>query len=151
MRNRIIQLVRTAKVTEKANVSGNILSGRLLQRGWPAQRLLTIGFATMTLGAHCGVAPAPTMALPLSKRHAVAVARFDRANGKRQHALTAYTALRAAGMEDGYPELAQLLRRHLGRHAWAQGEHAPAEHGDDGGLPDEGARDFVNGLLRHAL
>ena len=34
-----------------ANVSGNIVSGRLLQRGWPAQRLLTIGFATMTLGA----------------------------------------------------------------------------------------------------
>jgi len=34
-----------------ANVSGNILSGRLLQRGWPAQRLLSIGFASMTLGA----------------------------------------------------------------------------------------------------
>ena len=34
-----------------ANVSGNILSGRLLQRGWPAQRLLSIGFACMTLGA----------------------------------------------------------------------------------------------------
>ncbi|WP_374319987.1 ATP-binding protein [Aquabacterium sp.] len=63
----------------------------------------------------------------------------------------------AAGMDDHLAkpfhrhELAQLLRRHLGRHAWAQGEHAPAEHGDDGGLPDEGARDFVNGLLRHAL
>ncbi len=34
-----------------ANVSGNILSGRLLQRGWPAQRLLSIGFACMTMGA----------------------------------------------------------------------------------------------------
>lgn len=34
-----------------ANVSGNIISGRLLQSGWPAQRLLLIGFATMTLGA----------------------------------------------------------------------------------------------------
>ena len=34
-----------------ANVSGNIMSGRLLQRGWPAQRLLSIGFACMTLGA----------------------------------------------------------------------------------------------------
>jgi cyanate permease len=33
------------------NVSGNIMSGRLLQRGWPAQRLLSIGFACMTLGA----------------------------------------------------------------------------------------------------
>ncbi|WP_310614378.1 MFS transporter [Limnohabitans sp.] len=34
-----------------ANVSGNIMSGRLLQRGWPAQRLLSIGFACMALGA----------------------------------------------------------------------------------------------------
>ena len=34
-----------------ANVSGNIMSGRLLQRGWPAQRLLSLGFAGMTLGA----------------------------------------------------------------------------------------------------
>ena len=34
-----------------ANVSGNIMSGRLLQRGWPAQRLLSIGFACMTMGA----------------------------------------------------------------------------------------------------
>ncbi len=34
-----------------ANVSGNIMSGRLLQRGWPAQRLLSIGFVCMTLGA----------------------------------------------------------------------------------------------------
>ena len=33
------------------NVSGNILSGRLLQRGWPAQRLLLIGFTCMALGA----------------------------------------------------------------------------------------------------
>lgn len=34
-----------------ANVTGNIMSGRLLQRGWPAQRLLSIGFACMALGA----------------------------------------------------------------------------------------------------
>jgi cyanate permease len=34
-----------------ANVSGNILSGRLLQSGWPAQRLLSLGFACMALGA----------------------------------------------------------------------------------------------------
>lgn len=33
------------------NVSGNIMSGRLLQRGWPAQRLLLIGFTCMALGA----------------------------------------------------------------------------------------------------
>jgi MFS family permease len=34
-----------------ANVGGNVMSGRLLQRGWPAQRLLWIGFACMVLGA----------------------------------------------------------------------------------------------------
>jgi MFS family permease len=33
------------------NVSGNIMSGRLLQRGWSARRLLQIGFACMALGA----------------------------------------------------------------------------------------------------
>jgi cyanate permease len=33
------------------NVSGNIMSGRLLQRGWPARRLLQIGFTCMALGA----------------------------------------------------------------------------------------------------
>jgi len=34
-----------------ANVSGNVLAGRLLQRAWEAERLLFIGFAGMTLGA----------------------------------------------------------------------------------------------------
>ena len=34
-----------------ANVSGNVLAGRLLQRAWAAERLLFIGFAGMTLGA----------------------------------------------------------------------------------------------------
>jgi MFS family permease len=34
-----------------ANVSGNIMSGRLLQRGWRAERLLQIGFGCMALGA----------------------------------------------------------------------------------------------------
>ena len=34
-----------------ANVTGNVMSGRLLQRGWPAHRLLHIGFACMALGA----------------------------------------------------------------------------------------------------
>jgi MFS family permease len=33
------------------NMVGNIGAGRLLQRGWPAQRLLRIGFATMGLAA----------------------------------------------------------------------------------------------------
>ena len=35
------------------NVTGNVLSGRLLQRGWPTRWLLHIGFACMALGA-CG-------------------------------------------------------------------------------------------------
>ena len=34
-----------------ANMLGNAASGQLLQRGWPAQRLLTLGFACMGLGA----------------------------------------------------------------------------------------------------
>jgi len=34
-----------------ANVSGNIMAGRLLQRGWAAPHLLWIGFVTMTVGA----------------------------------------------------------------------------------------------------
>lgn len=34
-----------------ANVSGNVMSGRLLQRGWRPQRLLQIGFGCMALGA----------------------------------------------------------------------------------------------------
>lgn len=70
-----------------------------------------IEHATMTLGAGCGIVSAQTKALPLSKGHAVAIARFDREGGARQHVITAYTALRAAGQTDGYPELAQLLRR----------------------------------------
>ena len=34
-----------------ANVLGNIFSGRLLQRGWSPQRLINIGFVTMSFGA----------------------------------------------------------------------------------------------------
>jgi MFS transporter, CP family, cyanate transporter len=34
-----------------ANMLGNAASGQLLQRGWAAQRLLTLGFACMGLGA----------------------------------------------------------------------------------------------------
>jgi CP family cyanate transporter-like MFS transporter len=33
------------------NVTGNVLSGRLLQQGWPTRRLLHIGFICMALGA----------------------------------------------------------------------------------------------------
>ncbi len=40
------------------NMAGNIASGRLLQRGWPPQRLLYAGFAAMGFGAAIAFAPA---------------------------------------------------------------------------------------------
>ncbi len=56
-----------------ANVSGNIMSGRLLQRGWPAQRLLSIGFACMTLGAVGAYAVWDGEGLPTALRFACVV------------------------------------------------------------------------------
>ncbi|MEO8487600.1 MAG: HipA domain-containing protein [Betaproteobacteria bacterium] len=74
-----------------------------------------IEHATLTLAEKAGMRVARTRALPLSRGHAVAVLRFDRAviGGKvrRIHAQSANVALRAEGSEPGYPELAQLLRR----------------------------------------
>ena len=67
--------------------------------------------ATMTLAAKCGIAVAKTRALRLGAGHAVAVRRFDRAGSRRIHAVSAFVALRAAGEELGYPQMAQLLRR----------------------------------------
>lgn len=77
---------------------------------WPL-----IEHATMTLAWQAGIRVAPTLALALRRGHAVAVRRFDRVLGadgvRRVHALSAHVALKAAGEEMGYPELAQLLRR----------------------------------------
>jgi MFS family permease len=56
-----------------ANVSGNIMSGRLLQRGWPAQRLLAIGFTCMTLGAVGAYAVWQGEGLPTALRFACVV------------------------------------------------------------------------------
>ncbi len=56
-----------------ANVSGNIMSGRLLQRGWPAQHLLSIGFACMTLGVVGAYAVWHGEGLPTSLRFACVV------------------------------------------------------------------------------
>jgi serine/threonine-protein kinase HipA len=70
-----------------------------------------IEHATMTLAARCGINAAPTRALGLASGHAVAIRRFDRVGAKRLHAVSANVALRAAGENLGYPELAQLLRR----------------------------------------
>lgn len=71
-----------------------------------------IEHATMTLADRCGIRVAPTRAFRLvSGGHAVAVRRFDRVGGRRIHAMSAHVALRAAGEEPGYPQLAGLLRR----------------------------------------
>jgi serine/threonine-protein kinase HipA len=67
--------------------------------------------ATMTLAAKAGIDVCKTMPVRLADGHAVAVRRFDRNGALRVHALSAQVALRAAGQEYGYPELALLLRR----------------------------------------
>lgn len=70
-----------------------------------------IEHATMELARGCGIDVAATRALPVGSGHAVAVRRFDRTGQARLHAVSAHVALRAAGEEPGYPQLAQLLRR----------------------------------------
>ena len=70
-----------------------------------------IEHACMTLASQANIRVSATRALRLSGGHAVGVQRFDRASGERLHALSAWVALKAAGEEMGYPELAQLLRR----------------------------------------
>ena len=45
------------------NITGNLASGRLLQRGWPAQRLLWAGFGCMAVGTTVAFAPS-TEAFP---------------------------------------------------------------------------------------
>jgi len=71
--------------------------------------------AAMTLAARAQVEVAPTQPIALPRGHALAVRRFDRVNTgagwRRRHAQSAAVALRAAGEDLGYPELAQLLRR----------------------------------------
>ena len=67
--------------------------------------------ASMTLAREAGINVADTLAIPLPTGHATAIKRFDRVPGRRLHVLSANVALRAAGEELGYPELAQLLRR----------------------------------------
>lgn len=67
--------------------------------------------AAMTLARQAGIDVCETRPVRLDAGHAVAVRRFDRADGRRRHALSACVALRAAGEPFGYPELALLLRR----------------------------------------
>ncbi|MEJ8814201.1 HipA domain-containing protein [Variovorax ureilyticus] len=70
-----------------------------------------IEHACMSLAARCGIEVAPTRALRVGDRHAIAVRRFDRAPGIRRHAISAHVVLRAVGEEYGYPQLAQQMRR----------------------------------------
>jgi len=72
--------------------------------------------ATMTLAARAGITVATTQLVRLESFHALAIRRFDRADGRRIHSISAATAIRAAtasGQEPqmGYPELARVLRR----------------------------------------
>lgn len=67
--------------------------------------------AAMTLAAKAGIRVAETRPIRLDRGVAVAVKRFDRAAGRRLHALSANVALQAAGADLSYPDLAQLLRR----------------------------------------
>ena len=78
--------------------------------GEPADTPL-VEHATMTLARKAQIRSAPTMAVRLTVGHAVAIRRFDRDATGRRHCLSAAVALRAAGEQFGYPELAQLLRR----------------------------------------
>lgn len=70
-----------------------------------------IEHATMTLAAQAGISVARTRPVRLGSGVAVAIGRFDRAAGRRLHALSANVALKAAGAELSYPDLALLLRR----------------------------------------
>lgn len=89
--------VLTASVA-LANVSGNVLSGRLLQRGWRAEHLLYIGFACMALGAVGAFAQWGDVGLPLPLRFA-SVVFFSAVGGLIPGTLFA-SAVRLAPSED---------------------------------------------------
>jgi serine/threonine-protein kinase HipA len=71
--------------------------------------------ACMTLALQAGIDVCETRPIAYQQgsniRHAVAVRRFDRLADQRLHAVSANVALRAEGVDYGYPELALLLRR----------------------------------------
>lgn len=79
-----------------------------------------IEHASLALAQQAGIRAATSRAVALrpersDSHHAIAVQRFDReqvgGQTRRRHALSADVALRAAGLELGYPQLAQVLRR----------------------------------------
>lgn len=72
--------------------------------------------AAMTLAERAGISVAKTQVIPLGGLHAVLIRRFDREQGRRIHSISAGTAIRAATVSGGepqmgYPELARILRR----------------------------------------
>ncbi|MFC4623243.1 type II toxin-antitoxin system HipA family toxin [Comamonas nitrativorans] len=75
-----------------------------------------IEHATMTLAVQTGLHVANTAVLPLpmrhgKRRHALTIERFDRIGPYRVHCQSANTALRAAGLEQSYGNLATILLR----------------------------------------
>jgi MFS transporter, CP family, cyanate transporter len=80
------------------NVSGNIMSGRLLQRGWPAHRLLQIGFTCMALGAIGAFAQWQSQGLPTVAKF-VCVVMFSAVGGLIPGTLFS-TAVRLAPSEN---------------------------------------------------
>ncbi|MCP5276959.1 MAG: HipA domain-containing protein [Thiobacillus sp.] len=70
-----------------------------------------IEHAAMTLAAKAGISVAETRPIPFNNGVAIAIRRFDRKAGSRLHAMSANVALKAAGVELSYPNLALLLRR----------------------------------------
>jgi serine/threonine-protein kinase HipA len=91
-------------------ISGEPWIVKFAESGDPLDSPL-IEHATMTLAAQAGIDACETRVIRVADGHAVAIRRFDRAGPARHHALSAHVALRAAGEEYGYPELALLLRR----------------------------------------
>jgi len=72
--------------------------------------------ASMTLAAKACIEVAPTQVIQISGINAIAIRRFDRQDGKRIHAISAGTAIRAESDQGrdpdmAYPVLAQILRR----------------------------------------
>jgi len=71
-----------------------------------------IEHAAMTLASKAGIDAAVTRPIKFGTGFALAIKRFDRfGDRQRQHALSANVALKAAGVELSYPNLALLLRR----------------------------------------
>lgn len=74
-----------------------------------------IEHASMTLAFKAGIDVSETQPIAYLQsgetKHAVAVKRFDREGAKRLHCISANVALRAAGLDFGYPEMALLFRR----------------------------------------